>query len=80
MQLITVIILLVAIWVVYQIYISYNNIVKELKQIREKCIKEGVSQQEAFVEHVSENYMSDKLKTIKNNILTTLKKQLEESN
>ena len=80
MQLITVIILLVAIWVVYQIYLSYNNIVKELKQIREKCIKEGVSQQEAFVEHVSENYMSDKLKTIKNNVLTTLKKQLEEIN
>lgn len=80
MQLITIIVLLLAIWVVYQIYTAYDNLVKELKQIKEKCIKEGVSQQEAFTEHVNENYLSNKLKNIKNSVLDTLKKQLEETN
>jgi len=80
MQLLTILVLLLAIWVVYQIYMAYEKLVKELKQIREKCIKEGVSQQEAFIDHIEDNYVSGKIKKLKETVLTTLKSQLEESN
>lgn len=77
MQLITVILLGVALWVAYQFYISYMNIVKELKEIKNKCIKEGVSEKEAFVEHVSESFMTDKVKQIRDKVLQNLKDTLE---
>lgn len=77
MQLISVILLLLAIWVVYQMYKAYNNIAKELKDIKEKCIKTGVTEREAFTEHVSTTYASDKLKAIRNQVLSSLQAQLE---
>lgn len=79
MQLITVILLGVALWVAYQFYTTYNNIVAELKEIKNKCIKEGISEKEAFIEHVSENYVSDKVKQIRNNVLDNLKAALEKT-
>lgn len=79
MQLIVVILLLVAIWVVYQIYISYTNIVKELKQIKEKCISSGVSKKEAFIDHLSKNSSEKKVSNLKEGLLGFLKKQLKET-
>lgn len=76
MQLITVIILAIALWIAYQFYNSYVNIVKELKEIKEKCIKEGMSEREAFVEHISENYVSDKVKEVRNGVLKNLQEAL----
>ena len=80
MQLVTVIILLLAIWVVYQVYIAYNNVVKELKEIKDKCIKTGVTEREAFTEHVSANYVSDKLKQVQKQVISNLQSQLEKLN
>jgi hypothetical protein len=76
MQLITVILLAIALWIAYQFYNSYVNIVKELKEIKDKCIKEGISEREAFVEHISENYVSDKVKEVRNGVLKNLKEAL----
>ena len=61
----------------YGIYQSYNNIVKELKQIKEKCINEGVSKKEAFTSYINENYVKDQIVNTKNGILTTLKSALK---
>lgn len=79
MQLIAVILLGVALWVAYQFYTSYMNIVQELKEIKEKCVKEGISEKEAFVEHVSESLMSDKIKQIRDKVLQSLKDTLEKT-
>lgn len=77
MPLIVVILLLAAIWVVYKVYLSYMDIVKELAMIREKCIKEGMSSTEALTTHISENYTTDAVKEVRNNVLSSLKKALE---
>lgn len=69
MELIVVILLLIAIWVLYKIYISYNDIVKELRQIRHKCIKEGG---ETFTSKISDNYTNDGIKQVKKGILSAL--------
>lgn len=71
MELISVILLFVAIWVLYKIYVSYTNIVKELKEIRHKCVKEGASSN--LTNHVSENYAGDSVDNIRNSVLSTLK-------
>lgn len=71
MQLISVILLFIAIWVLYKIYISYTDIVKELKQIKQKCVKEGTS--DNLTNHVSDNYTSDNVNNIRNSVLSTLK-------
>lgn len=77
MELLVAILLVVGLWFVYKIYLSYMNIVQELKEIREKCVKEGVSQKEAFVSHISENYMKESAKSAKENVLKALKLALE---
>lgn len=79
MQLIVVILIGVALWVLYQFYISYNNMVKEIQEIKNKCIKEGTTEKEAFVEHISENYVSDKVKEIRNKVLQNLQAALEKT-
>ena len=71
MDLITVILLLVAIWVFYKIYQAYTDIVKELKQIKDKCISK-----EPLVSHISENYTNKAVFDIKEGVLNTLKKAL----
>lgn len=60
MKLITLIVLLSALYVVYLLYKSYNNIVKELKEIKNKCIKEGVSDKEAFKSSITDKNLIDK--------------------
>jgi archaellum component FlaF (FlaF/FlaG flagellin family) len=60
MKLITLIVLLSALYVVYLLYKSYNNIVKELKEIKNKCIKEGVSDKEAFKSSITDENPIDK--------------------
>lgn len=72
MDLITVILLLIAIWVFYKIYQAYSDIVKELKQIKDKC----VSTKEPLVSHISENYTNKTVFDMKESLLETLKKAL----
>jgi len=79
MELITVILLLFAIWVLYRIYKSYMDIVKELAMIREKCVKQGISTNEALTSHISENYTNDAVKEVRNKVLSTLKSALEKA-
>lgn len=79
MELITVILLVIALWIFYKIYVSYMDIVKELAMIREKCIKEGVSTKEALTSHISENYTSDTVKEVRDKVLSTLKSALEKA-
>lgn len=79
MELVAVILLAFAIWVLYKIYASYMDIVKELAMIREKCIKEGMSSNEAFATHVSENYTTDAIKDIRNKVLSSLKNALDKA-
>jgi cell division protein FtsL len=79
MDLITVILLSVALWIVYKIYKSYIDIVKELQMIREKCIKEGISSKEALTSHISENYTSDAVKSAKDSVLSALKLALDKA-
>ena len=76
MELLAAILLIAGIWFVYKIYIAYDNIVKELREIRTKCVTEGVSKKEAFVSHISENYMKDSVKTARDNVLVSLKTAL----
>lgn len=71
MDLITVILLVIAIWVFYKIYQAYMDIVKELRQIKEKCISK-----EPLVSHISENYTNKTATTIKDSLLNTLKNAL----
>lgn len=71
MELITVILLLIAIWVFYKIYQSYMDIVKELKQIKDKCVSK-----EPLVSYVSENYTNTTASGIKDSLLNTLKNAL----
>jgi Na+/melibiose symporter-like transporter len=71
MNLITVLLLLIAIWVFYKIYQAYTDIVNELKQIKEKCISK-----EPLVSHISENYTNKTAVSIKEGLLDILKKAL----
>lgn len=71
MELISVILLFIAIWVLYKIYGSYTDIVKELRQIKQKCVKEGTS--DTLSNYVSENYTNDTMNNIRNSALSTLK-------
>ena len=73
MDLITVILLIIAIWVFYKIYQAYMDIVKELKQIKDKCV--SVSK-EPLVSYVSENYTNKTASGIKESIVDALKKAL----
>jgi hypothetical protein len=73
MDLITVIILLIAIWIFYKIYIAYTDIVKELKQIKDKCVS---GTKEPLVSYVSENYATKTAVGIKNSVIETLKNAL----
>lgn len=73
MDLIAVIILIIAIWVFYKIYIAYTDIVKELKQIKDKCV---TGTKEPLVSYISENYTSNAANSIKNSLIDTLKKAL----
>jgi hypothetical protein len=73
MDLITVIILLIAIWIFYKIYIAYTDIVKELKQIKDKCVS---GTKEPLVSYVSENYAKTTANSIKNTLIETLKNAL----
>jgi hypothetical protein len=43
MNLVTVIVLLIALWVAYSFVQSYRGIEKELKEIRIKCVAAGAS-------------------------------------
>ncbi len=79
MQLITAILLCIGIWMVYQIYIAYHNIVKELKQIKDKCIKTGVSKKEAFRDYIGEQKPGKQLETIKNSVLSYLNSKVAET-
>lgn len=71
MDLITVILLIIAIWVFYKIYQAYTDIVKELKQIKDKCVSK-----EPLVSYVSENYTNKTASGIKDTLIDTLKKAL----
>lgn len=71
MDLITVILLLIAIWVFYKIYQSYMDIVQELKQIKDKCVSK-----EPLVSYVSENYTNKTASGIKDSLINTLKNAL----
>jgi hypothetical protein len=73
MDLITVILLVIAIWVFYKIYIAYTDIVKELKQIKDKCVS---GTKEPLVSYVSENYAKTTANSIKNTLIETLKNAL----
>ena len=73
MDLIAVIILIIAIWVFYKIYIAYTDIVKELKQIKDKCV---TGTKEPLISYISENYTSNAANSIKNSLIDTLKKAL----
>lgn len=77
MQLITVILLLIAIYVIQNIYKSYNNIVKELKEIKDKCVKEGMSTKEAFTSHINNNYVNTEIKKARDGVINTLKTSLK---
>ncbi len=77
MDLITVILLLIAIWIFYRIYKAYNDIVSELKQIRTKCIKEGVSTNDAITSHIDDNYTSSAVKDVRDSVLSNLKMALD---
>jgi hypothetical protein len=77
MNLITVILLLIAIWVFYRIYQAYNDIVSELKQIKMKCVKEGLSTNDAIASHISDNYTTSAVKDVRDTILSNLKGALE---
>ena len=76
MELLTVILLLIAIWIFYKIYLSYNDIVNELKEIRTKCIRENISSDEAYTKHINENYTSASVKEVRDNVLSSLKNAL----
>ena len=78
MQLITVLLLCIGLWIVYQIYIAYNNIVKELKQIKDKCITSGISKKEAFRDYIDKNTPENKLIDIKNSVLSFLNNKVTE--
>jgi hypothetical protein len=73
MDLITVILLVIAIWVFYKIYIAYTDIVKELKQIKDKCVS---TTKEPLVSYVSDNYVNKTAVGIKNSLIETLKNAL----
>ena len=73
MDLITVILLVIAIWVFYKIYIAYTDIVKELKQIKDKCVS---GSKEPLVSYVSDNYTNKTAVGIKNSLIDTLKNAL----
>jgi cell division protein FtsL len=74
MELITVILLLIAIWVFYKIYQAYTDIVKELKQIKDKCVSK-----EPLVNHISENYTNKAIFDVKESLLETLHRSLNHS-
>lgn len=71
MELIVVILLLIAMWIVYKIYVSYNDIVKELRQIRNKCVKEGAV--ESMKSNISESYTNDGVVEVRDGLLSALK-------
>lgn len=71
MDLITVILLVIAIWVFYKIYQAYMDIVQELKQIKDKCVSK-----EPLASYVSENYTNKTASGLKDSLLDTLKKAL----
>ena len=73
MDLITVILLVIAIWVFYKIYIAYTDIVKELKQIKDKCVS---TTKEPLNSYVSDNYVNKTAVGIKNSVIETLKNAL----
>lgn len=79
MELITVILLLIAIWVFYKIYQAYTDIVNELKQIRLKCVREGLAMSEGLTEHISDNYTKKTTTAVKNAMLASLKSALEKA-
>ena len=79
MDLITVILLLIAIWVFYKIYQAYTDIVSELKQIRMKCVREGLATSEGLTEHISDNYTKKTTKAVKDAMLASLKSALEKA-
>lgn len=79
MDLIVVILLSIALWMVYSIYQAYNNIVKELKQIREKCVTQGISQKEGMIDYISENMVSENAKKARDTVLTSLQALLEKT-
>lgn len=72
MELITVILLLIAIWVFYKIYQSYVDIINELKQIREKCVREGLTTEDGLVDHISENYTNKSVREARDSVISAL--------
>ena len=90
MDLITVILLVIAIWVFYKIYQAYMDIVKELRQIKEKCIftsvelqnivltefKTKISIQAIYLIFKKYDYVFKKIRKINNPY--TIKEQVEQ--
>lgn len=72
MELITVILLLIVIWIFYKIYQSYIDIINELKQIREKCVREGMSTEDGLTKHISENYTNKTVREARDKVLSAL--------
>lgn len=79
MNLITTIILLLTLYLVYSLYNAYNNIVKELRSIKEKCVKEAAS--EDFKSYLDKNNPIDqKINNTPKNMIKGLQMLLNQLN
>lgn len=72
MNLILLLVVLFVLWMVYSLYTAYDNIVKELKEIRNKCIKEGVAK-EGFKTSLQENPVDTNMKEMPSHMVKGLK-------
>lgn len=73
MNLILLIVIFFVLWMVYSLYTAYDNIVKELKEIKNKCVSKGSGSKEDFKTNLEENPVNTNMKEMPNNMVKGLK-------
>jgi len=71
MNLILLIVIGFVMWLAYLLYTAYDNIVKELKEIRTKCVGEKTSP-ETFQTNIKENPVNEQMKALPSTMATAL--------
>lgn len=72
MNLILLIVILFVLWLVYSLYTAYDNIVKELREIRNKCVQAGTAK-EGFKSNLQENPVDSNMKEMPSHMIKGLK-------
>lgn len=71
MNLILLIVILFVLWLVYSLYTAYDNIVKELREIRNKCVQTGAAK-EGFKTSIEDNPVDSRMKEMPSHMVKGL--------